>query len=167
MACFAYRWSDNLPLNFTVWAPKYLGEHSLTPSYNKESCAAGPCSTSFGLCEVSCSRKLSYICMARKILQTETSTVTERTPSVTVAPVVSEPVLSGSTNAASVTSATVVSEHELPRSMSMMGRMVMHLAEAVLPERTMGTISEIMKYFNRILFSGKIPRNDDISYVKS
>lgn len=140
---------------------------SLSPSSNEDTCAAGPCSTSFGLCEVLCSQKLSYICMARKISQTgipgngetpptvTSATVVETPPTVTSATVVSENLLSGSINRPSAASTTVVSEHVLPESMSLVGRMMVHLAEAVLPEMAIVTLSQLMNSVNTILFTGK------------
>ena len=49
-------------------------DHSLISTrVERKDCAAGPCSASFGLCEVSCSERLSYICMKEKAPQSDNS----------------------------------------------------------------------------------------------
>ena len=62
-----FSWVDKSPLSFDLWAPGYPVEGALSPSRDTDACVAGPCSAAFGLCDISCTRKLSYICESRKL----------------------------------------------------------------------------------------------------
>ena len=119
-------------------------DHSLISTrVERKDCAAGPCSASFGLCEVSCSEKLSYICMKEKKPPIGNSDSTGNNSN-------------GLSDTSSLESSTDISspEHSLP-AMGILGRMMMRVAERVLPEMTMDMVSRFVHRTNGMIYSGK------------
>ena len=120
-------------------------DHSLiTTRVKRKDCAAGPCSASFRLCEVSCSEKLSYICMKEKT------------------PIIGNSGMAGNistslSDTSSLESSTDVSspEYSLP-AMGILGRMMMRIAERVLPDMAMDMVSRFMLRTNGMVYSGII-----------
>ena len=118
-------------------------DHSLISTrVERKDCAAGPCSASFKLCEVSCSEKLSYICMK------------EKTPAIGNLDT-NDTHSNGLLDTSSSESSTDVSspEHSLP-AMGLLGRMEMRIAERVLPEMAMDMVSRFMHRTNGMIYSG-------------
>ena len=138
--CLVFSWVDKSSLSFDLWAPGYPIEGALSPSINTDACVAGPCSASFGLCDISCTRKLSYICEARKVENSAT-------------PI---PVKIQETTPTPSTTSSSIGEIPMPSSMSMMGRLIMTLARMMLPERAMGWISQMMYSVPRTIYAGML-----------
>ena len=118
-------------------------DHSLISTrVERKDCAAGPCSASFGLCAVSCSEKLGYICMKEKTPPMG-NLDTNGTNS------------NGLLDTSSSESSTDVSslEHSFP-AMGILGRMMMRIAERVLPDIAMDLVSRFMHRTNGMIYSG-------------
>ena len=118
-------------------------DHSLISTrVERKDCAAGPCSASFSLCKVSCSEKLSYICMKEKTPLIGNSNVTGI-------------VSIGLSDSSSLESSTDVSYpgYSVP-AMGILGRMMMRIAEMVLPEMAMEMVSRFMHRTNGMVYSG-------------
>ena len=144
-----FRWTNNSPLTFDLWAPKYPG---IKPSLSKEDqkdCVAGPCSTSFGLCKVSCKQRLSYICMIEKSQYIPNLALGVTSPLETS---ISRPPIEVATETEESTGAL---QHAMPH-MSPLGQMMMQIAENVLPNMVMKMVSEFMHSTNGLIYSGKI-----------
>ena len=135
-------------MTFDLWAPELPEINLISTSIPPKDCVAGPCSSSFGLCKVDCSRKLSFICMSEKI----TPTLPLSSNPILSLPLIIPPL---QTTSATPTSTTENSQaHDMPESMGTIGGLIMGVAEMVLPEMVMNAMTQFMHNTNGLIYSG-------------